>query len=469
MPASLCEYLCLKYRPAAEAPLAGFAHRSKILKISFLAILSAFAVELAFGLASGSLALLADSAHALLDAFVTLLLLLAVKLAARPPDAEHTYGHGKMESLGGLLGGVALLALAALFAYGALSGLRGPPAPVGMLGLVGGGYAMCVDVFRMALLRRSAARAGGAALRADFYHAAMDFGSTGLAMAGVALASSGTAGADLAAALALSGLLAALSVALIRRTALELTDVISPELVARARAAALSTPGVAGAGQILMRRSGDSVFVDATVSVRGSESFEKAHEIGDAVAGSIAERVRGASVTVHFEPVWDGVPVRDRMERAALGVDGVLGVHNASVYRAGPAVLANLHVMVDGSKDLEEAHRISDAVEKRILEGLGDIDQITVHLEPHVRIPEGMADASDSEPQIRKAAAAHPAVLGVERVVCLRMGGALKVDMTCLFGGSTKMSEVHDAMSDLEGRLRALFPGSVVTIHPEPG
>ena len=440
--------------------------RSKVLKISFLAIISAFAVELAFGLLSGSLALITDSAHALLDAFVTLMLLLAVKLAARPPDAEHTYGHGKMESLGSLFGGVALLAAAAFFAYGALSGLSGPPAPVGVLGLAGGGYAMCVDVFRMVLLRR---HAGSPAVRADFYHAAADLGSTGLAVAAVALASSGTAAADSAAALALSGLLAALSVSLVRRAALELTDAIPPELVARARAAALSTPGVSGAGRILMRRSGEAVFVDATVSVRGSESFEKAHEIGDAVAESIASRVPGASVTVHFEPAWEGVPAGELLERAALGVDGVLGVHNASVYRAGPAVLANLHVMVDGSKDLEAAHRISDAVERRVLGSVGGIDRITVHLEPHVRIPEGMAEASDSEPQIRRAAGGHPAVLGVGRVVCLRMGGALKVDMTCSFRGSMPLSEVHDAMSDLEGRLRSMFPGSVVTIHPEPG
>ena len=446
--------------------LPGFAHRSRILKVSFLAILSAFAVELAFGLASGSLALVTDSAHALLDAFVTLMLLLAVRLAARPPDAEHTYGHGKMESLGGLFGGVALLAAAAFFAYGAVSGLQGPPVPVGALGMAGGAYAMGVDVFRMALLRRHASRAGGAALRADFYHAAMDFGSTGLAVAGVALGSSGVAGADFAAALALAALLAALSVSLVRRTALELTDAISPDLVARARAAALGTPGVAGAGKILMRRSGDAVFVDATVSVRGSESFESAHAIGDAVAESIASRVEGASVTVHFEPVWDGVPVRDRLSRAALGVKGVMGVHNASVYAAGPAVLANLHVMVDGSKDLDEAHRIADEVERRA-SNLG-IDRTTVHLEPYVRIPEGMSDASDSEPQIRRAARAHPAVLGVGRVECLRMGGALKVDMACMFRGSMPLSGVHDAMSELEASLRLAFPGSVITIHPEP-
>ena len=449
---------------------AGFAHRSKILRISFLAILSAFAVEMAFGLISGSLALVADSIHALLDAFVTLMLLLAVKLASRPPDAEHTYGHGKMESLGGLFGGIAILAAAAFLAHAALSGLQGPPVPVGMLGLLGGAYAMGVDAFRVVLLRRSAARAGGAALRADLYHAAMDLGSTGLAIAGVALASSGAAGADSVAALALAALLAALSVKLVWRASLELTDVISPRLVEKARLAASRTPGVIGAPLILMRRSGDVVFVDATVSVRGSESFERAHEISASVEESIANGIPGASVTVHFEPSWEGVPARDRLERAALGVDGVIGVHNASVYRAGSAVLANLHVVVGASQDLAGAHRISDDVEKRVAEQVGGIDHLTVHLEPYVEIPDGLApDASDSESEARAAASAHPDVLGISRTLCLRMGGSLKIEMDCSFDGSLPMSRVHDAISEVEGALRSKFPGAIVTIHPEPG
>ena len=65
-----------------------FVHRTKVLQISLYAILSAFIVELVFGLFSNSLALITDSIHALLDSIVTIVLLLAAKLAIKPPDAE---------------------------------------------------------------------------------------------------------------------------------------------------------------------------------------------------------------------------------------------------------------------------------------------------------------------------------------------------------------------------------------------
>ena len=68
-----------------------FAQRTGPLKISLAVILSAFVVEFVFGIISNSLALLTDSIHALLDSFVTVILLLAARFAIKPPDAEHTY------------------------------------------------------------------------------------------------------------------------------------------------------------------------------------------------------------------------------------------------------------------------------------------------------------------------------------------------------------------------------------------
>ncbi|MDH3278396.1 MAG: cation diffusion facilitator family transporter, partial [Nitrosopumilus sp.] len=94
-----------------------FVQRTKVLKISLLAIFSAFLVELIFGLYSNSLGLITDSIHALLDSVVTLILLLAARLAMKPPDEEHTYGHGKIESLGGLIGGIAIFLIAIFFIY----------------------------------------------------------------------------------------------------------------------------------------------------------------------------------------------------------------------------------------------------------------------------------------------------------------------------------------------------------------
>ena len=85
---------------------------------------------------------------------------------------------------------------------------------------------------------------GGATLKADFYHAFMDLGSTLVAIAGIVLVSYGFYHGDFVAALILGGLLAILSVKLVYKTALDLTDIISPEVVKNVREITKSTKGV---------------------------------------------------------------------------------------------------------------------------------------------------------------------------------------------------------------------------------
>ena len=262
-----------------------FVQRTKVLQISLIAIFSAFLVEISFGIISNSLGLITDSIHALLDSIVTLILLLAARLAIKPPDEEHTYGHGKVESLGGLIGGIAIFLIALFFIYESIHRLQSPHPSIlpGMFAIVGGIYTIGIDIFRILLLRKTIKKIGGTTLKADFYHAFMDLGSTLVAIAGIIFVAYGFYNGDFIAALVLGGLLAFLSLKLIYKTAQELTDIISPNLVKKVREIILSTDGVVEVGNVLMRKSGDIIFADVTISLRGDTSFDEAHKISSKV------------------------------------------------------------------------------------------------------------------------------------------------------------------------------------------
>ncbi|NDB88640.1 MAG: cation transporter, partial [Thaumarchaeota archaeon] len=278
-----------------------FLKRTGALKISFIAILSAFVVELVLGLLSNSLALLTDSIHALLDSVVTVVLLLAARFAIKPPDAEHTYGHGKVESLGGLIGGIAIFLIACFFIFESILRIQSPnhlPVTEGVA-LAGAAYTICVDIFRIIMLRRALSKLGGTTLKADFYHAFLDLGSTLVVIVGIVLVSFGFEHGDFFAALVLGILLCVLAIKLVYKTAQDLTDIISPELVNKVQNIALATEGVVGTGPILMRRSGDSVFADVTVSLRADVSFDRAHETSTAVEKNIKDHIPNAEITVH--------------------------------------------------------------------------------------------------------------------------------------------------------------------------
>ena len=321
-----------------------FVQRTKVLQISLVAIFSAFLVELIFGLISNSLGLITDSIHALLDSMVTVILLLAARMAIKPPDEEHTYGHGKIESLGGLIGGIAIFLIAIFFIYESINRLQSPPPSIlpGFFAIIGGLYTIGVDIFRIVILRRSISKIGGTTLKADFYHALMDLGSTLVAIAGIVLVTYGFYSGDFIAALILGGVLAVLSLKLIYRTSQELTDIISPELVKKVRQIISNTEDVIEVGAILMRRSGDTIFADVTISLRGDTSFDKAHEISNRVENNIKKEISNSEITIHFEPTWENVPLDAKIFDIAKNIPGVKGVHNVSTHKSKGKTLNHL-------------------------------------------------------------------------------------------------------------------------------
>jgi len=448
-----------------------FVQKTRVLQLSLIAIFSAFVVELIFGLISNSLALITDSFHALLDSVVTIVLLLATRLAIKPPDAEHTYGHGKIESLGGLIGGIAIFLIACFFIYESINRLQSPPPSIlpGLFAIIGALYTIGIDIFRIVLLRNSIKKIGGVTLKADFYHACMDLGSTVIVIAGIVLISYGFYYGDFVAALILGGLLVVLSIKLIYRTALDLTDIISPELVKNVREIATSTEGVIDANPILMRRSGDTIFADITISLRGDTSFNKAHEISNSVERNIKNRISNASITIHFEPNWKDVPLDVKILDIAKSVNGVKEVHSVSTHKTKGKIYSDLHVMVDKEINLLAAHKISEIIEQKIQENIPEIKHATIHLEPFMTVPEKFnLEDEILEEEIRIVLEKYPEIKKIGRIVSLNFENIFKIDIDCSFDKELSIEKVHDLTSKIEHVIRAEIKNAVITIHPEP-
>ncbi len=477
---------------AAERPEEAHvgAIKRKTLQISLVAISSVFVFEFAAGIATNSLALLTDGAHALLDAVVTLVLIIATTLALKPRDTDHTYGHGKIETIGGFIGGTALFVVAIFFIYEAAARIvigsqTTPMVNPGTIAFVAVIYTLAIDVFRIALLSRAAVRTAAPTIRADLYHSIADLASTAVAFVGLWLVTAGFIHGDSIAAILLGGVLAYLSVRFTYRNAKELTDVISPRLVSIAGEAARNTEGVLECRDVKMHKVGTETFVEVTVSLRSEMSFENAHKTSAKVEANIARDLTDAglyvvpgNVTVHFEPgSTSNMPPESIIEKAAADVNGVRGVHNILVTRIGGTDLigVSLHIQVNGTATLSEAHSVSDAVEESIRKQLKGIENVTVHLEP--RIPElvGVRPLSDPTIQdsikriIRRTADVREATY----VAAYRTeDGILKIDIRCVFkpsaSGEMTIEQIHDRVSEIEKQIRSKYPRSIVTIHAEP-
>ena len=134
------------------------------------------ALKLLVGGLSGSLGLLAEAAHSLLDLFSSLITLLVVRVAAVPPDSNHPYGHERAEQLGALAGMTLLAGTGALILYHAFDTILfhpGSPA-VSVWAFAVLIVSVIVDFFRARALRRAAASHASSALASDAEHFAND-------------------------------------------------------------------------------------------------------------------------------------------------------------------------------------------------------------------------------------------------------------------------------------------------------
>lgn len=286
--------------PALEADARGRrALWSSLVVLAVTAVLQAVVVWF-----TGSVALLGDTLHNLVDALTAVPLLVAFWLARRPANDRFTYGYGRAEDLAGLFV-VAMIALSSILAgWEAIARLIDPRevdhvwavAAAGVIGFAGNEL---VARYRIRVGRQI----GSAALVADGLHARTD-GLTSLAVvvgaAGVAL---GWLWAD-----PVVGLLIAIAILGVLRSAVlqvgaRLMDAVSPELVRTARAAVGSVDGVLGVRDLRLRWIGHTLHADGDVIVRAGLAVAAGHEIAHHAEAHLLDALpRLTSAVIHVSP-----------------------------------------------------------------------------------------------------------------------------------------------------------------------
>ena len=218
-----------------------------------------------------------------------------------------------------------------------------------------------------------------------------------------------------------------------------------------------------------MRRSGDTVFADVTISLRGDSSFDRAHEISNNVESNIKEKIPNAAITIHFEPDWKDVPLDAKILDIASNVKGVKGVHNVSTHKTNGRIFSNLHVMVDREINLSSAHKISEIIENKIQEIIPQIEHTTIHLEPFLTVPENLnLEDKVTEEKINWILEQYTEIKEIGRIVSLNFENILKIDIDCSFDKELSIEKVHDLTSEIEYKIRDEVKNAVITIHPEP-
>jgi cation diffusion facilitator family transporter len=277
-----------------------------------------FAVKLALGLLTASVALVADAAHTLSDSVTSIVVVVGARVARRPPDAEHPFGHGRAEAIAAVA--IAVLLAVAGLEFGRTSVERlWHPAPLFIPWWAVGVVAATIVVkewlsrFAAALARWS----GNRAVEADAWHHRSDVFATALVVVAMIGGRYGLDRLDGVMGLGVSLLLAKVSWNIVRGAVDPLLgEPPAPTEVAEIRRQALDVEGVRGVHDIVVHRYGSLRFVSLHVEIPHDLDSLRMHAVAEEVEHRIAPDGHG-SIAVHVDPIDTGHPAYDRV-RALL-------------------------------------------------------------------------------------------------------------------------------------------------------
>jgi cation diffusion facilitator family transporter len=471
----------MKRGPLLDKPtdlVSGSATAKRKERAALWSILASVVITLAkgaAGLATGSLALISDAAHSLLDVAATTFTWLAVRAAHKPADEQHQYGHGKFESLAALGETAFLFLLSGAVAYeGVRRLLRGEShveaSWAAAAVLVG---AIVVDAWRWWSLKRVARETGSDALDADALHFSSDLINSVLVLAALGAAALGYRQVDALVAVGVSGFVALAGFRLAQRTVNTLLDAAPRGLADQVRAAAESVPGVVAVDRVRVRPAGGSLFGEVLVRVSRTLPLERVAEIRNKVVHAIREQFPHGDFTVAADPIQlDDETVLERVLITAARLR--VPVHHVTVQNLSQRMSVSFDVEVDARLSLGRAHEIASRVEHAIRDELGPQIEVESHIEPlAVAHLEGReADAGLVAKIAAGLADKATGVTGLTDVHNVRVratASGLIVNYHCRADPSVTVALVHEMVDELERRVREAHPEILRVVgHAEP-
>jgi cation diffusion facilitator family transporter len=265
------------------------------------------AIKLAAGAITGSIAILTEAVHSLIDLVASVVAFVSVRKADEPADAEHPYGHEKVESLAATIEGMLILIGAGIIVYEATRRLvSGAEVELLGVGIAVMGFSVLANLAVSAVLYRQARVHDSPALEGDAAHLRTDAMTSAGVLVGLALVEvTGNAAFDAITALFVAAAIVVAGIRIIRRSSGVLVDEALPpgemDLIEAAITAA-RTPEVAGYHKLRARRAGSRRHIDFHVQYRSGTSLERAHDLAHQMRASIEAEIPRAEVLIHVEP-----------------------------------------------------------------------------------------------------------------------------------------------------------------------
>ncbi|KPK87559.1 MAG: cation transporter [Bacteroides sp. SM23_62_1] len=275
-----------------------------------VALVSVFAAvflsgfKLIVGLLTGSLGILSEALHSILDLFAAVITYFSVRISDKPADREHHFGHGKVENLSAFIETILLFITCVWIIYEAISRLSTGQThiEVNAWSYIVVICSIVINIWRTRALRRVARKYNSQALEADALHFSSDIWSSAVVFLGLICAQFGFFFADPIAALFVAVIILYATYKLGKKSIEVLLDTAPRSTYYKIETAIRGIKEITNYHDIKIRTSGADTFIEVTIHVNPDLNIQQAHEISHKVESEISKIVERCEIHVHAEP-----------------------------------------------------------------------------------------------------------------------------------------------------------------------
>jgi cation diffusion facilitator family transporter len=456
------------------------AEKRHVAQNSVYVALAITGFKFVVGVSTGSLGILSEALHSGLDLVAAVVTLFSVRVSDKPADADHQYGHGKVENFSAFIETTLLLLTCIWIVFEAVKRLFFTTVEIepSIWAFVVMFVSIALDFWRSRALKRVADKYNSQALHADALHFSTDIWSSSVVILGLALVWTSRSyhlpwlmKADPISALFVAVIVVFVSWRLARQTIDALLDAAPAGVRAEIIRKVEAVDGVLEIERVRIRKAGNRYFVDISVALARNVTFQASDVIADEVRRRINELLGDADVLVHAIPrAVNTENIFDRIRAAALRSN--LMIHDVSVQDLGGTLHVELHVELEETLSLFNAHERVTALESDIRRAVPEISSILTHIESEPATIE-TSDAIVADPQLeatlKKIGSEFSEVVDVHEVMLKSVREHLFLSCHVTMHDNLPLSRVHDVQTALEIRFKNAAPQLFrVLIHPEP-
>ena len=434
------------------------------------------AAKFAAGIVTGSLSILSEAIHSLIDFGATIITYFAIRWGDRPADDEHHYGHAKIESVAALVETALLFLTTAWIVWEAgrrlfLDQQHDVEVTWWAFAIIGG--SIVIDYNRAKALRRVAEKTSSEALEADALHFSSDMWSSLVVLIGLAAVWFGVPAADSIAAVVVSVFVALAGYRLGARTLNTLLDAAPAGATEVVRGLVAAVDGVLTIRSLRLRPVGPTMFTSIVVEVARTMPIDDIIKTKDAIFASVHERFPRADITVAANPVpLDSETVFQRVMLIASRRN--LAIHHLTVQQISGKRAISFDLEVDGAMPLGAAHETATKLEDAIRRELGSDVEVESHIEPQPeRLLKGRRESETLTGEVTRTlmelAARHERLTEIHNIRLRRNEEGLFLHYHCRCLPEQSVERVHDDIDRVEAGLKERYPDiRRVIAHAEP-